>query len=63
MSCRNETDEPKQAENSKLWGDFFHYFFNLAKLVAYERILTTKEIIYDIAITNKKDVWLFSKTQ
>jgi hypothetical protein len=63
MSRRNETDEPKQAENSKLLGDFFHYFFYLAKLVACERNLTTKEIIYDIATTNKKDVWLFSKIQ
>ena len=63
MSRRNETDEAKQAEHSKLLDDFFHYFFNLAKLVADTRNLTTKEIIYDISITNKKDVRLFSKTQ
>lgn len=62
MLCRDEKHERKQGTNSKLLDDFFHYFFELAKLVACVRNLTAKEIIYDIAITNKKDVWLFSQT-
>jgi len=63
MPRRDEKHEPNQAELSELLDDFFHYFFNLAKLVAYVRNLTTEKIIYDIPITDKKDVWLSSKTK